>query len=41
MANLAASVSNEGGVGVITGTGLSKLELKRQIEEAKSKLIKY
>lgn len=39
MANLAASVSNEGGVGLIAGTGLSKLELKKQIEEAKSKLV--
>lgn len=38
MANLAAAVSNEGGVGVIAGTGLSKLELKKQIAEAKTKL---
>ena len=39
MSNLASAVSNEGGVGLIAGTGLSKLELKKQIEDAKSKLI--
>lgn len=39
MSKLAAAVSNEGGVGVIAGTGLTKLELKKQIEEAKNKLI--
>ncbi len=39
MSNLAAAVSNEGGVGIIAGTGLTKLELKKQIEEAKSKLV--
>ncbi|MDO4690125.1 MAG: nitronate monooxygenase [Fusobacterium sp.] len=38
MSNLAAAVSNEGGLGLIAGTGLSKLELKKQIEDAKSKL---
>lgn len=38
MSNLAAAVSNEGGVGVIAGTGVSKFELKKQIEEAKAKL---
>lgn len=39
MAELAAAVSNEGGVGVIAGTGLSKLELKEEIQKAKEKLI--
>lgn len=38
MSNLASAVSNEGGVGLIAGTGLTKLELKKQIEDAKSKL---
>lgn len=39
MSNLASAVSNEGGVGLIAGTGLTKLELKKQIQDAKSKLI--
>lgn len=39
MAELAAAVSNEGGVGVIAGTGLTKEKLKKEIELAKSKLI--
>ena len=39
MAELAAAVSNEGGVGVIAGTGLTKAELKEEIQKAKKKLI--
>lgn len=39
MAELAAAVSNEGGVGVIAGTGLSKIELKEEIQKAKDKLV--
>lgn len=38
MSNLAAAVSNEGGVGLIAGTGLNKLELKKEIAKAKAKL---
>lgn len=39
MAELAAAVSNEGGVGVIAGTGLKKEELKQEIQKAKEKLV--
>lgn len=36
MANLAAAVANEGGIGVIAGTGLTPEELKEEILKAKS-----
>ncbi|WP_027132059.1 NAD(P)H-dependent flavin oxidoreductase [Fusobacterium necrophorum] len=39
MAELAAAVSNEDGVGVIAGTGLKKEELKQEIQKAKEKLV--
>lgn len=35
MANLASAVANEGGIGVIAGTGLSVTELKNEIKRAR------
>ena len=39
MSDLAASVSNAGGVGVIAGTGLSKSDLLDEIKKTKEKII--
>lgn len=38
MANLASAVANEGGVGVISGTGITPDEIKKEIKKARLKL---
>ncbi|MGL4521040.1 MAG: NAD(P)H-dependent flavin oxidoreductase, partial [Bacilli bacterium] len=35
-ANLAAAVANEGGIGIIAGTGMSTTELREEIRKARS-----
>ncbi len=39
MGRLASAVANEGGVGLIAGTGLTPAELKEEIIEAKNKIV--
>lgn len=39
MANLASAVANEGGIGTISGTGITPNELKKEIKKARSQLI--